>query len=260
MPTDAVPPVRTACCAAWGSHCWRYEYPEPTIAIVGMRARQLGGRSDHAGRSDQRILGRGVAVGGREERGSLDVRVVVGAPGGDARETDAELAAQLEEAVGLREIDAATGLVATERVASDLGCLGYRRADTVRVGLVGHEVVRRQSHTDREVRDARPDAIDHASEERGPVLERPAEGARSIDRPEQLVEQVPVAVLHVDEVEARVRGERGRVDVGRARARRGRRPRARRSPRLPPGGRARGGGMRSVAATRRSAGTNARSA
>ena len=62
------------------------------------------------------------------------------------------------------------------------------------------------------------------------MLERPAEGARPIDRPEQFVEQVPVAVLHVDEVEARVGREHRRIDVGARRARRGRRPRARRSP------------------------------
>ena len=42
----------------------------------------------------------------------------------------------------------------------------------------------------------------------------PPKRARSIDRAEQLVEQVPVAVLHVDEVEARVGREHGRVDVG----------------------------------------------
>ena len=40
------------------------------------------------------------------------------------------------------------------------------------------------------------------SEERGAMLERSAEGARPVDRPEQLVEQVAMAVLHVDEVEA----------------------------------------------------------
>ncbi len=40
------------------------------------------------------------------------------------------------------------------------------------------------------------------------MLERPAVGARPVDRAEQLVEQVAVAVLDVDEVEAGVGGER----------------------------------------------------
>ena len=47
------------------------------------------------------------------------------------------------------------------------------------------------------------------------MLERPAVRARPVDGAEQLVEQVAVTVLDVDEVEARVGGERGGVDVGR---------------------------------------------
>ena len=43
------------------------------------------------------------------------------------------------------------------------------------------------------------------------MLEVAAVPAASVDRAEQLVQQVAVAVLHVDEVEAGVGGERGGV-------------------------------------------------
>ena len=57
--------------------------------------------------------------------------------------------------------------------------------------------------------------VDDAAQERGAVLERPAVGAGPVDRAEQLVEEVAVAVLDVDEVEPGVGGEHGGVDVGR---------------------------------------------
>ncbi len=59
------------------------------------------------------------------------------------------------------------------------------------------------------------DALDDATEERGAVLERPAVGARPVDRAEQLVEEIAVTVLDVDEVEPGVGGERRGVGVGR---------------------------------------------
>ena len=93
---------------------------------VGMRARELGGRRDHPRRADQRVLGRRVAVGRREERRPLDVRVVVRAAGGDAHEPDAELAAQVEEPVRLGEVEAETGRVGAERVAGQRGRVGDR--------------------------------------------------------------------------------------------------------------------------------------
>ena len=46
------------------------------------------------------------------------------------------------------------------------------------------------------------------------MFERPAVWPWAIDRAQQLVEQIAVAVLDVDEVEACVRGERGRIGVG----------------------------------------------
>ena len=46
------------------------------------------------------------------------------------------------------------------------------------------------------------------------MLERPAVCPRAVDRAEELVEEVAVAMLDVDEVEPGVGGEGGGVDVG----------------------------------------------
>ena len=95
--------------------------------------------------------------------------------------------------------------------------------------------------------------VDDAAQERGAVLERPAVRAGPVDRAEQLVQQVAVAVLHVDEVEARrrrrARPRRRKSSTSASRSssesttRRVGRRRA---------GRARDGGTRCAAATRRS--------
>ncbi len=66
---------------------------------------QLGGGGDHPSGSDERILGRRVPIGRRKERRALDVRVVVRAAGRDADQPDAQLPAQIEEAVGGFEVD-----------------------------------------------------------------------------------------------------------------------------------------------------------
>ncbi len=69
----------------------------------------------HAG---QRILGRLIAVGGREERRALDVRVVVGAAGRQADQPDAQVAAAGRgTGVGSSRSIAGTGAVAAEGIA-----------------------------------------------------------------------------------------------------------------------------------------------
>ena len=99
----------------------------------------------------------------------------------------------------LGEVDAEAGAVAPERVP--VGTAGRRRTPAVGAGGVGHDVEGRQPHGQPEPRRLGPDAVDHPPEERGAAVEVAAVGTGAIAGRQQLVEQVAVAVLHVDEVE-----------------------------------------------------------
>ncbi len=71
-----------------------------------MRVGDLGGRRQLARDPDERVLGRPVPVRRREVGRPLHVRVVVGAPGGDAHEPDAQVGERGTERVRLGEVDA----------------------------------------------------------------------------------------------------------------------------------------------------------
>jgi hypothetical protein len=62
---------------------------------------ELGGHVNLPRHADERVFGRLVTVRGREQRRALDVRVVVGAPGGDIDQPDAQVFEQVKELVRL---------------------------------------------------------------------------------------------------------------------------------------------------------------
>ena len=176
-----------------------------------MRGSQLGGHRQLSCNSDQRILGRLIAIGGREVGGPLDVRVVVGAAGGGADESDAQLAEHVEQGVGLGEVDAEPGVVTAEREPIRVGRLGSTDSPVARD--VRHQIERRQPHRDRQAGGAVAYATDHGSEERCAPTQVTTEATLPVVAAEEFVEQVTVAVLDVDEVETRLLCEHGGRDV-----------------------------------------------
>ena len=192
------PPARRS-----GSQSCRYEYAPPTTVSAGCACGELGGGGELAGHADERVLGRVVAVRRREVRRPLHVRVVVRAAGGDAHEPDAELGEGRAERVRLGEVDAEPGAVAAERVA------GTGRRPPGRPGRRRRRRTARRSNADSRTAIASPgargaDAGDDGAEEARAAGEVAAVAAGPVARAEQLVEEVAVAVLHVDEVEAGV--------------------------------------------------------
>ncbi|OQA40206.1 MAG: hypothetical protein BWY52_02927 [Chloroflexi bacterium ADurb.Bin325] len=158
----------------------------------------------------QRVLRRLVAVRGREERGSLDVRVVVRAAAGDADQADAELGQEVEEALRLGQIQPQARAVAAERVAiaGVRPVRPVRHARAVRAGLEGDEVERADAHRDLQPRRGRAHRGGRLAQEARAVLEAAAVAPRPVDRAEKLVAQVAVAVLDIDEREPRALGQR----------------------------------------------------
>ena len=113
--------------------------------------------------------------------------------------------------MGLGQIDTEPGAVAAECEPIRVGRLGSTDSPVAR--HVGHQVERRQPDGDRQAGRTVADATDHRAEEFGPPVEVTAEAPVSVIAGEELVEQVAVAVLDVDEVEARLLREHGGGDV-----------------------------------------------
>src|SRR5436190_4078262 len=93
-----------------------------------------------------------------------------------------------------------SGRVAPERVLRTIARHVDGDTDTVGSGLVWREVVCGEADADSEARDLVANPRDDAPQERSAVFEAAAVRSRSVDRAEELVQQVAVAVLHVDEV------------------------------------------------------------
>ena len=172
----------------------------------------LRGGGELAGHAHEWVFGWLVAVRWWEVGGPLHMRVVVRTPGGDAHQSDAELGDGVEEGVRLREVDAEPRAVATKRVRVRAG---------VRFGLSGalgvcyewDQVERGEPHRDREVWSAIADAGNDGAKKIHAVFQIAAEAAGATVSAEEFVQEVAVAVFHVDEVEPRLMSEHGSIDV-----------------------------------------------
>ena len=155
--------------------------------------------------ADQRVLRRLIAVGGREERGALDVRVVVRAARGQVDEAHAQRLEQGEQARGLVE-------VRPQRIVAD------RRRRRTRRGAAPRPLRPRRpapswkgrvSKIDTRTPMARPGTrarIPATTSRRKRVRfsKAAAVGAGARVRAQELVPEVAVAVLDVHEPEARL--------------------------------------------------------
>ena len=162
---------------------------------------------------DQRVREGLVSVAGRIRGRPLQVRVVVGRAQGHVDHPDAELREVAEEGVGAVVLEARGRVVLdAEAVVPPIG--GGLAPAPLGAGAVGDDVVERDAHADLHAGDLALDGAHDLGEEPRTVLEgRAAVGARAARGAEELVEQVAVAGLHVDEVEARRRGRAGGDDV-----------------------------------------------
>ncbi len=126
---------------------------------------------------DQRVLGRQVAVARGEERGPLQVGVVVGAPGADAGPADAEAVQDAEKRAALVEgvLQALAAQEAEGRRVALVGPLGL--APSFRALPPGHRVEGGEAHADAQARGLGADALDDGAQEAGPVLEAAAVAA-----------------------------------------------------------------------------------
>ena len=184
----------------------------------------LGDHGQLAGHAHQRILRRLIPVRRREEGRALDVGIVVGAAAGEVDQPDAEVPEQVQEPEGLHQVPgdgvAGVGAESVEIGQVILEGLGDPRPRPASLGAVrirpeGHPVEGREPDADGD----RPaplvgaDALGDPAQEAGAVLEGAAELPRPREARQQLVAQVPVAVLDVDEVESRLAGDAGAGDV-----------------------------------------------
>jgi hypothetical protein len=119
---------------------------------LGSGSFQLGGEVQQAGDADERVFGRLVPVGGREQGRALHVGTGVRAPGGDAHQRHAERSEQVEQGERLGEVDPRAAAVAAERIG--VGPVGPRLglADPVGSRPVGHHVGGAEPHADLEAR------------------------------------------------------------------------------------------------------------
>jgi hypothetical protein len=154
--------------------------------------------------SAQRILRRRIAVRWRKQRGSLYVRGVVRTGGGDVDPRHAELQQHPDESDRFAEVDAGR-LVGVDSEAAAIGQrAGLRHARRGRrVAPVRHAVEDREPHPDPQPRCGGAHRADQrAGESRAVGQRRSAPASGSCACGEELVQQVAVAVLHVDEVES----------------------------------------------------------
>ena len=142
------------------------------------------------------------------------MRVVVRAAGGDADPADAHALEQRQQRarVGERGVEILRAAVEEAERGSVRRRGLLRHADAGLALLERHHVERRQPDDDAQAGDRGADALDDRAEEPRAVLERSAVASRPLPRAEQLVPEVAVAVLDVDEREARVPRELRRVD------------------------------------------------
>ena len=111
------------------------------------------------------------------------------------------------------EVGAQAGAVAAEGVGVVRRAPVRRRPRTVVVAVhEGHEIDGAEAHRDLEAGRLGPDAGHDLAQEPGAVLEAAAVRPGPVDGAQELVAQIAVAVLDVDEVEARPLGELRRPD------------------------------------------------
>ncbi len=118
-------------------------------------------------------------------------------------------ASRRAERLHLGQVDPDPRAVAAERVAVRAGCRG--NPAPVVTPNVRDDVEGREPHADPEPGRVASDRGHGLGEEPGPAVEVAAVATGSLVRREELVQEVAMAVLHVDEVEARLgRDARGR--------------------------------------------------
>ena len=154
----------------------------PVMMRVGKFLFELARDAELALDADERIFGRLVAVGWREERGALDVRIVVGAAGGEIDEGDVEISQELEELDGLGEI-VGGGIFCVGAKAPVVGnCAGVRggfedagagfAGGRVRgIGMERRGVEGGEADADFELRSVAADSGDDFAEEAGAIFE-----------------------------------------------------------------------------------------
>ena len=113
--------------------------------------------------------------------------------------------------MGLGQVDAQAGAVAAEAVPVGAGTVGL--ADAALARPERDQVEDGQPDAHRQARRPVPDARHHRAEEVGATGQVAAVGAGAIGGRQQLVEEVAVAVLHVDEVEPGLLGQHRRRHV-----------------------------------------------
>lgn len=124
--------------------------------------------------------------------------VVIRTASSDREEANAEVAAQVDEAKALGEVNTSAGAISA-KCTSVLA--EARDPDTATTWLERREIECRQARPDREVGHLGPQPLHNLAEEEGAPLECGAIGAGTVSGCQQLVQQVAVAMLDVDEVE-----------------------------------------------------------
>ena len=171
---------------------------------------------------DERIIRRLIAIAGRENRGPLNVRGVVGRTGGGVEHLDGEFVAQRDERVRLGEINLGrVALVHAEAVAIRQArgeILRDARPELARLRAVGVGTMRNhveQAETNAEIdrvpagANARHDLPQHT----GAVFKTAAVFSGPRVRAKKLVQQITVAVLEIHEIRAYFPGDARRAHV-----------------------------------------------
>ncbi len=165
--------------------------------------------------ADERVLRRRVAVRRRKGRRPLDVRHRIRTAGGQVHRAHAEIAEhpqqldRLGQVVGQR-----VRLIHAEAAVVGQGARERERLAVAVHHLPGHDIEQREPHADQQPRALRLYPLDErgeqprAAREVTPPASRPAAGR------EELVEEIPVAGLDIDHVEAGRFGVAGRREVG----------------------------------------------
>ena len=148
-------------------------YQPPEDPLVGV-ARQV----DVVRHAHQRILRRLIAVRRREQGRSLNVRVVVGAAGGQVDQEDAQLLKQGEEADGLGQV-VGGGFVrrGSEPVSVRNGAAGGHPDPAVAARFEGDQIEGAEPDGDQQLGRAASQSGNHLAQKSGAVLEAAAVGS-----------------------------------------------------------------------------------
>ena len=161
-----------------------------------------------------------IAVGRRIQCGPDQMRIVIGAGRGQVDEAHAELAHDLEQRLGFGEIVFERIVrIAAERIRIRRA-VGFRHAGAERAGhrqrrirLERHGIERGKPHADLQPRRFGANALDDLAHEARAVLQAAAVRTGPVDRAEEFVAEIAVAMLDVDEIVTAGLGALGRDDI-----------------------------------------------